>query len=622
MGKRKKKNKAKNHASLPQEKHQHISNIENLIIYGLIFSVFFIFSLSVNNHFALPKLIPIALLTSFLLGTVFYKAHIKEINLEIPLKILIPLLCLLLWWSVGTSQAINLQTALMGQVGRYNGMYTHLLMVILFFVMAHLQLTHAQLKILKRVLYISTVLLCVHAISQYFDHDLILNAKQTRPLATIGNPVALGIILIMIFPFALIDVVNKDASHNKLLSIGLLLTILATLFITGSRGPWLGLITSLIVLNNFYWQAIIKNKKIVINLFLVIILIMAPVLYFLFDWNSLLQRLSLDNSIKQRLMYFSTAFDIIKDNPVFGTGFESFRLVYPEYRPIEDVLIAGRDTTPTMVHNDYLQFALDNGILALLFFIAFVSSALFLIYKSIKENNKYRPFLIAVIASITGYLTQSLSGWLETPSFFLFWFMLGLGVAVALSNREVEPKPGVRVAHQLFAIAGILFLLFYVTQLNQFYNYEKTARKMFGYHLGGSAKTVDEYIRTLNRIAPNEAFYQDKIGGIYLDRLARGKSDNNYNYRQAHKHFMQAQTLNPYNVYIRLNLMIADSIALSKGVIEVPSEITLTNINEVEKRDPNNPTVYETRAKLYRAMREPVKQALDLVKVKQLLKKS
>jgi len=593
-----------------------LSNIESLVVCGLIVFVFFFYSLQVNNHFALPKLLPVASGTVILLVCLFYKVTKTSLPI-IPLTITLPLLSLVVWWLIGTSQALHLQTALEGQTERYNGLYTHLLMVILFCVIAHLQFTNKQLNLLKRVLYFSVGLLCIHAIAQYFNYDPVLNVDTTRPFATIGNPVTLGVMLIMIIPFLLVDVIEDK---SKRLFQGLLLVMLLfTLFITGSRGPWLGLIASVFIMFFFYKRTFLDNKIILLKTLCLFTLFITLAFYFLIDWDALLKRLTLDVSIKMRLMYFSTAIEVIKDNPMFGTGFESFRLIYPEYRPFEDALIAGKDTTPTMVHNDYLQFALDNGIPALLFFIGFVASALFLIYNAIKENNKHRSFLIAIMASITAYLTQSLSGWLETPSFFLFWFMLGLGVAVALNNREVETKQRVRVGHQAFGIVGILFLLFYATQLNQFYDYEKTARKMVGYHLGGADKNADRNLSQLNNIAPNNAFYQDRIGGIYLDRLAQTKTNNHYNYRQAHKHFVHAQTLNPYNVYIPLNIMVADTIAIHKNVIDIPSNETMENITLIEEIDPNNPTVYSTRAKLYRAMGEPVKQALDLVKKKSLM---
>jgi O-antigen ligase len=624
MAKKHKKNKTKPKNSVltvSSSATQKLSLAQRLILYSLIASVFLLFSMQVNSHFTLPKLAAIVFLTNLLLIT-FVIVNRQGYLQTISPFILISLLCLLGWWGIGISQAINIKTALEGQVGRYNGFYTHLTMVILFLVMTQLQISKKQFRSLLNVVYFFTAVLCLHAICQYFSIDPILGVRTSRPFATIGNPVALGVILIMIIPFIFSDIVHATSGKQRLFLTGLLTFTLFTLFATGSRGPLLGFIASSLVFLFFYKNAFNQLKNVSLKLIVSLLLITTCLFYFFIDWSYLGERFTLDVSIKMRLMYFEAALKMISDNLLFGYGFESFRLMYPLYRPVYDASLAGRDTTPTMVHNDYLQLATDNGVMALLLFLLFVATSLWFIYKAILNNPSDRGTLIPFIVSIVAYLVQSMSGWLEISSFVMFWLILGIGVSLSSQSLNIislKSSVNTKQVVNVISIVSFVFLIYYGIQINNFYEREKNTRLMIAYHAAGDIKKTNVFLSRLNKISEDNAYYLDKIGGVYLDRLSRNKSDSAFNYNQAHKYFSLAQTLNPYNPYFRLNLMIADTIAIHRTIITTPSSETLHNMTELENIDPNNPSVFETRAKLYGVLGEKIKQALDLVRIKQIL---
>jgi O-antigen ligase len=613
--------KKKKNNSIEKKHNINIYSVENLVLLGLVISVFMIFDMQVSSHFTLPKLAAIIFFSFILCVSCLVKINNSQL-LKIPLPILVSLVTLIVWWFVATSQSLILKIALEGEVGRYNGLYTHLLMAILFISIAQLKISKQQFRLVLKVIYITASFLCFHAISQYFNVDPILDTNVSRPFATIGNPVALGVVLIMIIPFVVVDLFQTKSSNGKIITSCFLILILFTLFITGSRGPWLGLIAASFVLLFFYRKSLFHLKFISLKSITVFILGIGLLFYFLIDWSYLSERFTYDVSIRQRLMYFKTAIEMIRDNPIFGTGFESYRLMYPSYRPIEDTIIVGWDTTPTMVHNDYLQAATDNGIIALVLFLFFVGSLILFLYKKINLNSEFQHILVPVVASLIAYLAQSMSGWLEISSLFLFWFTMGLGLSVATSMETINQSiNNVRINYSFFVLS-ILFLSFYIIKTNQFYDLETNARLMNGYHAISKIDKTNIYLRKLDKISDNNAYYLDKIGGVYLDRLARTNEHKEFNYKQAHDYFSQAQQLNPFSPYFRLNLMIVDTLGIKRSIISRPSLITLQNLDEIEKIDPNNPRVYETRANLYRAMGQPVKQALDLVKAKQLLKKN
>ena len=67
-------------------------------------------------------------------------------------------------------------------------------------------------------------------------------------------------------------------------------------------------------------------------------------------------------SSKTRFQIWQAAIDAIEDRPVFGFGADTFRLVFPKYKPAEYVADAGYLSVADNVHNYPLQLAAGIGI--------------------------------------------------------------------------------------------------------------------------------------------------------------------------------------------------------------------------------------------------------------------
>lgn len=127
--------------------------------------------------------------------------------------------------------------------------------------------------------------------------------------------------------------------------------------------------------------------------------------------------------------------DIIKQNPVFGTGpgtfaaaFEPYAAGYMEYLP---------NTGVDMAHNDYLQIAACLGIPGLLLYLGFLGSLLIRAGRSIQKryeasgtDSSACGCIPILAAGIIGYLVFSCFGFsiaIYTP---LFWVAAGLLASV------------------------------------------------------------------------------------------------------------------------------------------------------------------------------------------------
>ena len=79
-----------------------------------------------------------------------------------------------------------------------------------------------------------------------------------------------------------------------------------------------------------------------------------------------------DSSANARLTAWRTAFEMIKDNPLWGVGMRNFQPRYPEY----SVVPLGPDATTYVAHNSYFQIWAESGTLAFLVYMGVLASVL------------------------------------------------------------------------------------------------------------------------------------------------------------------------------------------------------------------------------------------------------
>ncbi len=593
-----------------------LTQFENFVFYVLIFSVFWLFSAELNSHYTLPKLFAVTICTGLLLPAYLYRIWRGSTNV-LPGSLWISLVALTLWWIFNTKHAIHLQTALEGQYGRYNGLYANLVWLILFVLVAQIPVTLNRTKKILNAVYIASVPVCLYAFFQYWGFDPIYEKNFSRPISSIGNAVTLGGILLLVVPFALTDFLKTETANKKIQLFILLSFLLWAALLTGSRGPWLGIvvaITIVLVANQTHFTGIRRwaNRYTITLFFLSCVAVVAVV-----NWSLLLERLSLGSGFRMRLIYFSAAWEMIKDHPVFGSGFESFRLVYPGYRPMVDASY-GMNSMPTMVHNDFLQIATDNGLPAFFLFLALVLISLLVIIKAAKDKSDASGFLIATVAAIAGFLTQGLVGWPEVSSSTMFWLFLGMGVSVTVTGNKQKVKHPVKWLGMSVASVCLVFVVYYSYTLYRVLRSDYTFRSIQTYEINELHDKADQAITVLNQLTGHNAYYQDQIGLVYLKRLIARPNRNDYD--KAYYNLQKARSLNPFDPYIRIHLMKNDTIAMRHDVVEGPSRETQEDIEELPKMDPNNPTVYKTRAALFDVMGNRDEQMSDVLKAKSILR--
>lgn len=175
---------------------------------------------------------------------------------------------------------------------------------------------------------------------------------------------------------------EKKKWVTRATQVAVMLTIV-TVLLTRSRGAFLALSFTAL------WIAYRSGKLFRAMMFLMILAALFPFL----APQDILDRLASigdtqESSRNARLTAWATAFEMIKDNPIWGVGMRNFQPRYPDY----SVVPLTASSTTYVAHNSYLQIWAESGTLAFICYMGVLGSV-FLSMGRIYNKCRYRPDL-------------------------------------------------------------------------------------------------------------------------------------------------------------------------------------------------------------------------------------
>jgi len=206
---------------------------------------------------------------------------------------------------------------------------------------------------------------------------------------------------------------TKVKIATKIILLGLQVLILTCLFLTLSRGSFLGLIVALILM-------LILSRKFKILLLLVVLFTVA--LIFLPHTKERLLSTFQMGGDAERFEVWKGTWVMIKESHFLGKGLGTFMDHFSKYIPNLSVRYA---------HNFCLQMWAETGIFSLLSFLVFLSLVLVKAIKKFQENKDF--ILLGIICAVLGLLIHSFfdNDLYSLQLAVLFWFTLALLLAKA-----------------------------------------------------------------------------------------------------------------------------------------------------------------------------------------------
>ena len=290
----------------------------------------------------------------------------------------------------------------------------------------------------------SAALITVDAAVQYFRGvDFLRGYPYSRLTASFISANGFAAWLIVIIPVFLgLLAVGKIISKKlKIILAALTLILIIYLVMTYARGAWLGfLIGFLLVAWYIVRSATFKMRMLylVVSICLLVIFLFLPQpiknkvtaigrIKFKIEDATINQRIKStvkmdDGSVFFRTKVWKEALRIIRDFPVTGSGLNTYSIVARNYKSVE-----GGGIYP---HNSYLQMAAETGLVGLFAFLW----VLFKFFQTgLKNLNQKKDFL--VLGFLAGILAFLVHAFFDVHLYslqlvVLFWFMLGLSVAV------------------------------------------------------------------------------------------------------------------------------------------------------------------------------------------------
>ncbi|MDO8848062.1 MAG: O-antigen ligase family protein [Coriobacteriia bacterium] len=277
--------------------------------------------------------------------------------------------------------------------------------------------------------------------------------ESNRAFSTFGNPDLLGGYLI--FPFAVTLGLALSEKHPLWRSAYWWFTLLNVFVGITSyvRGAWIGAVVSLGLVVFAYRRSTRDTdlKLTPIDLTYIFGTITAAVAVVVASSlrpdvvrNVVTRVISIfqfdQGSAQTRFQIWEAARSAIAERPVFGWGADTFRLLFPMFKPKEYVEAAGYLSVADNVHNYPLQLASGIGIPgALLFYGAIIVALVIAARTAFEKGGAGRNLVLAGLwAAVAGYVVHLMFGLSVTGSTIMMW--LAMGVLLSTTSVEHEVK--------------------------------------------------------------------------------------------------------------------------------------------------------------------------------------
>lgn len=285
------------------------------------------------------------------------------------------------------------------------------------------------------ILSLATTILALYGIFQYFTGieikeewvDVASNsAMRARVYSIFGNPNIFAEYLVMMTPLTVGLFWSTNRDSVRIFYFSLFVIQVIALFMTMSRGGWIGLAFSALVFLFFI------RKRL-----LLFAVPMGVLSLFLLPASFLSRFLTIfnlsDSSTSYRFKIWEITGEVIRDNFLVGVGLGHLPFKYTFEKYIRTMPIYH-------AHNSFIEIFAELGLVGFILFLLFVLSIFLMLWKyPLKSSDSYNKIMgAALIASFSGmmihgmfenifYMTKITTG---------FWILLALAYSLVRTSKE------------------------------------------------------------------------------------------------------------------------------------------------------------------------------------------
>ncbi len=438
----------------------------------------------------------------------------------------------------------------------------------------------------------------------------------------------LGMIIPLAFGFLFVTSIAADRytqTAKRVLLFFCIIVMSCALFFTMSRGGMFSFILALLFMAGLtITKKPVRGKAWILS---VVVIFIISTIAWLGSAPVVERILSIKTEIASqyiggRLPIWQGTADIIKDYPLFGTGFGTFNYIFPKYEPE----IIRRHFS--YAHSDFLELLSDTGIIGLSIFMAFGLVSVVWLFR--RFHKRYDPYVtgisIGILGSLASIFVHSFTDFsLQIPAnAILFVIILALLISILYLDNEHNTLNcrtlnlhGVAkiVLYPVSVLLVSIFIFISVRPAIADYYFQKS------YLLQNSnSKLQIDLLKKAIQLDPIDAAYHYQLGKLYSKDftkydMTKGNPERSRRIQQMIDKHKKAIELNPTNSKYHQSLawtygQLSDICRLSTVDCRLsPEDYRQSAVREFETAiawEPNNP--YRHRAYAIWLFKHPVKE--------------
>ena len=147
-----------------------------------------------------------------------------------------------------------------------------------------------------------------------------------------------------------------------------------------------------------------------------------------------------NDTMEVRLAIWENTLEMIKDRPIAGFGIGNYKVFYPVYHQSDKVF--SEEIQLRTAHNDYLQTAVELGLVGFLLFLGLPAAPFIMAFRLISPRKppEVRLMVIGLIGGIIGFLVQAVFSFPMERAMPPLIFFTYLAFLTIFYNRHVSKK--------------------------------------------------------------------------------------------------------------------------------------------------------------------------------------
>lgn len=431
------------------------------------------------------------------------------------------------WVTVSTVLSIHPPTAVFGKYRRFEGLLSFITYALAYFLVLQHADRPSRIKRLAQTFFWSGIIVSGYGALQSFGLDALdwgkLPFEINRSFSTYGNPDLLGGFLMFgVFISIGLALAEKNLLWRGIYWFGFLLNayVVVSAF---TRSAWVGgfvggvLLIIIAIRQEVDWKTedwVFSGTAATAVLAAIFASLRNPnqVMNFAARFASIFQ--FGEGSAKTRFQIWGAAWRAVQDRPIFGFGPDTFRLLFPKYKPVEYVRDAGYLSVADNVHNYPLQLATGIGIPGVLLFFGVMGWAAWrsapLVFG--RDKGGSRMVLAGFWIACAAYLVHLIFGLSVTGSSLLLWISVGAVLAPTAVSVDVRPP-------RWGVIAAAVILVFVALGIGWHVRYLQADRAYLLARIGSNGGDRIANAQEAVRLNPYNDMYRAEVGLAYTDEV-------------------------------------------------------------------------------------------------------